>query len=73
MLVKRIVHHEVVASGLDCGFAASVLFGKCVEVRILDANLSLNLTVMVDDCNLRFAFVEIDSKVVHGVASGVSA
>jgi hypothetical protein len=39
----------------------------------LDANLSLNLTVLIDDRNLRFAFVEIDSEVVHGVASGVSA
>ena len=73
MLVKRVVDGEVVTRRFDRGLVASVLFGECVEVRVLDANLSLNLTVLIDDCNLRFAFVEIDSEVVHGVASGVSA
>ena len=34
VLVKRVADGEVVASGFDCGLAASVLLGDPVEVRI---------------------------------------
>ena len=47
----------------------------CPELRLgtIDANLSVNLPVLIYHCNLQFAFVEVDSEVVHGVASGMDA
>jgi hypothetical protein len=44
-----------------------------VVLITIDANLSVNLPVLIYHCNLRFALVEVDSEVVHGVASGVDA
>jgi hypothetical protein len=53
----------VIASCFDRGFAASVLLGDLAEVRVVDANLSVDLTVLVHYSDLSVLLVDIYSKV----------
>ena len=53
----------VVPCCFNCGLASSVLLDDLVEVRVFDANLSFNLTVLVEHCHLCIPFVDVYAEV----------
>ena len=65
ILVKSIVDRVVVAGRFDHCFCACIFLGDFIEIRVLDANLSVNLAIIIQDSDLRFVLVNVDSEVVH--------
>ena len=72
-VVESIVNRVVVAGCFDRCLRACVLLGDFVEIRILDTNLSIDLTVIVQNSGVRFVFVDVDSEVVHRFLWGGNA
>lgn len=63
---RRVVDRVVVAGRFDGRFSAGVLLGEFVKVRVSDANLVVNLVIVVQYNHVRFVFVDVDTESVHG-------
>jgi hypothetical protein len=52
ILVEGIVDRVVVAGRFDHCLRACIFLGDLIEIRVFDANLSVNLTIIVQDSDV---------------------